>query len=223
MEPVERVLWSALDEAIVLALLHEEPRHGYAIYSRIQQSVDAGIRKSRIYSLLHELEEEGLSSSVEVPNASGPSKRVYELTDAGRTRLDAYQRLDPEFRELLGGVLLVETQAGIEGNGYSPSQVQEHRVHEAPSAQAQEKGQERGRLPPHVEDAWVQACLEALPRSARIKAPAAQFSLSRSPAGKWQLVVENHEPGSYEAAGECPLTFLYRATVRLLLDASDRK
>ena len=65
----------------VLAVLSEEPGHGYDVMQRLEDKTDGSWRPSpgSVYPMLQLLADEGLARSVE-----RDGKRVYELTDAGR-------------------------------------------------------------------------------------------------------------------------------------------
>jgi DNA-binding PadR family transcriptional regulator len=66
----------------LLALLAEEPGHGYDLIGRLDERSGGDWRPSpgSIYPTLQLLEDEGLARSVE-----RDGKKVYEVTDAGRT------------------------------------------------------------------------------------------------------------------------------------------
>jgi DNA-binding PadR family transcriptional regulator len=68
--------------AAVLALLVEEPRHGYAIMTELAERSGGLWRPSpgSVYPVLQQLQDEGL---VSVEESDG--RRVFSLTDAGRT------------------------------------------------------------------------------------------------------------------------------------------
>lgn len=65
----------------VLAVLAEEPRHGYDVIRALEERTGGAWRPSpgSVYPTLQFLEDEGLARSVETDG-----KRVYELTDEGR-------------------------------------------------------------------------------------------------------------------------------------------
>jgi DNA-binding PadR family transcriptional regulator len=68
--------------AAVLALLAEQPRHGYDIITELGQR-SGGLWKpspGSVYPLLQQLQDEGLVTSTE-----DDGRRIYRLTDAGRT------------------------------------------------------------------------------------------------------------------------------------------
>jgi DNA-binding PadR family transcriptional regulator len=74
--------------AAVLALLAEEPRHGYAIMSEITQRSDGLWRPSpgSVYPVLQQLQDEGL---VSVEESDG--RRVFSLTETGRAYVEEHR------------------------------------------------------------------------------------------------------------------------------------
>jgi DNA-binding PadR family transcriptional regulator len=70
----------------VLAILDEQPRHGYEVIQALEDKTGGAWRPSAgsIYPMLQLLEDEGLARSSE-----RDGKRVYELTDAGRAEAHA--------------------------------------------------------------------------------------------------------------------------------------
>jgi DNA-binding PadR family transcriptional regulator len=68
--------------AAILALLAEEPMHGYQIIQELTDRTEGVWRPSpgSVYPTLQQLEDEDLI----VPDTSDTGKRVYRLTDAGR-------------------------------------------------------------------------------------------------------------------------------------------
>lgn len=72
-------------EYAVMGFLVEGPLHGYALRSRIAQGLGPlwQVASSRLYQVLHRLEEQDcIGSSVEAPS-TGPQKNVYHLTANG--------------------------------------------------------------------------------------------------------------------------------------------
>ena len=70
----------------LLALLDEQPRHGYELIQALSERFGGTYSPSAgtIYPRLSKLEEEGL-----VSKSTDGRKTVYEITDAGRTELEA--------------------------------------------------------------------------------------------------------------------------------------
>jgi DNA-binding PadR family transcriptional regulator len=74
--------------AAILALLAEEPMHGYQIIQELTERTEGVWRPSpgSVYPTLQQLEDEELIA----PSASETGKRVYALTDAGREAAAAH-------------------------------------------------------------------------------------------------------------------------------------
>jgi DNA-binding PadR family transcriptional regulator len=112
----------------VLAILAEQPGHGYEIIQAIEEKSGGSWRPSpgSIYPTLQQLEDEDLVRSVE-----REGKRVFELTDEGRT--EAERRLEeagrppwddadgPDFRSNVKLLFLAYKQVMMAGN---PAQVE---------------------------------------------------------------------------------------------------
>jgi DNA-binding PadR family transcriptional regulator len=74
-------------EFAALGFLIEEPMHGYALRTRIEQGLGPlwQVASSQLYQVLHRLEDQNhVSRSVETPSA-GPSKTIYHVTADGET------------------------------------------------------------------------------------------------------------------------------------------
>ena len=90
-------------EPALLLLLAERPRHGYDLVESLPdvtgdaRRVDMG----NLYRLLRALEREGLVASSWDEGATGPAKRVYTLTEAGRSVLDRWAESLPEVRSVV--------------------------------------------------------------------------------------------------------------------------
>jgi PadR family transcriptional regulator PadR len=82
---VALVLLSALGRA-------EEPMYGYQIAKRIESTGDdvPMMKQGAIYPVLRSLEGSGLLASRVEPSVTGPPRRYYAVTDAGRETLDRW-------------------------------------------------------------------------------------------------------------------------------------
>jgi DNA-binding PadR family transcriptional regulator len=72
----------------LLALLTKDPAHGYELRARLQQVFGQAYPPpniGQIYVTLQRLERDGLVRSQDVVQETRPNKRVYEITEAGRT------------------------------------------------------------------------------------------------------------------------------------------
>ena len=95
--------------ALILAVLADGPRHGYAIAREIERrSRDAlQVGEGALYPALRALEREGRVVSRWETQPSGPARRVYELTEEGRAELArqvaAWRRFTEAVNTVLGG------------------------------------------------------------------------------------------------------------------------
>ena len=82
----------------MLLLLADGPRHGYDLKEQVTALVGEHAEVTNLYRLLRQLELEGIVGSRWDISKSGPARRVYRLTTAGRRLLDqwadALHRLD---------------------------------------------------------------------------------------------------------------------------------
>lgn len=85
----------------ILLLLREEPAHGYDLIERLRALGFTRDDPGRLYRALRALEEEKLVRSSWEPSATGPDRRIYELTKAGVEDLHLASRTLTEAREKL--------------------------------------------------------------------------------------------------------------------------
>ena len=71
----------------VLAVLAQGQAHGYAIVSRLTAAGVGPLKGGAVYPVLHRLESEGALESSWQGGTAGPGRKVFELTDVGRGRL----------------------------------------------------------------------------------------------------------------------------------------
>jgi PadR family transcriptional regulator PadR len=102
-----------INEMLVLAVLRDEPKHGYQVALELERSSGGRftLQHGTLYPVLHRLERERLirGSWEEV---GGRRRKVYGLTVAGRRKLE-----DDSARchELFRGLLSVIEQGGVDG------------------------------------------------------------------------------------------------------------
>jgi PadR family transcriptional regulator PadR len=78
-----------LVELCVLATLRDGEAYGYQIVERLSRAAGLEITESTVYPLLARLARDDLVSVRTRPSPTGPPRRYYRLTDAGRRRLHA--------------------------------------------------------------------------------------------------------------------------------------
>jgi DNA-binding PadR family transcriptional regulator len=77
----------------VLALLADEPAHGYQLKSSFEHAVGdqwGGLNIGHLYQILDRLGRDGLIESERQPQQVKPDRVVHHLTPAGRTELDRW-------------------------------------------------------------------------------------------------------------------------------------
>lgn len=78
----------------ILGLLMQRPLHGYDIDGEFEKGLRniCHINISQIYAYLKSMEEQGWIESETVMQKSSPPKKVYQVTDAGRTEMEQWLR-----------------------------------------------------------------------------------------------------------------------------------
>ncbi len=76
---------------LVLALLAEQPMHGYELAKAIEERSAGALSLGQgvLYPTLHRLERESLITGQWMARSGGPERRVYRLTPAGHAALVA--------------------------------------------------------------------------------------------------------------------------------------
>ena len=86
-ETVQVQLKKGVLELCVLALLSRRDSYAYEIASRMAEGIDMG--EGTIYPLMRRLQSDGLVDTYLVESSSGPPRKYYRLTAAGRASLAA--------------------------------------------------------------------------------------------------------------------------------------
>jgi PadR family transcriptional regulator PadR len=73
---------------LVLDVVAVAPRHGYGISQALASAGLQAIRGAQLYPALVRLEQEGAVLAQWEQSGSGPARKVYALTAAGRARRD---------------------------------------------------------------------------------------------------------------------------------------
>ena len=95
----ERELLKGNTPTLVLAVLNDGPLHGYGIAREIERRSDNALRfkEGTLYPALHALEREGLLTADWELSESGPPRKVYAITPAGRAELAKRTRVWRDF------------------------------------------------------------------------------------------------------------------------------
>jgi DNA-binding PadR family transcriptional regulator len=77
---------------VILGLVDEEPSHGYGLKRRHDHHFRRAkpLHVAQIYSTLGRLERDGLVRLASVEHDAGPDRKVYAITDAGRSAFEAW-------------------------------------------------------------------------------------------------------------------------------------
>ncbi len=78
----------------MLGTLQQEALHGYEIAKRIKHAApDAfSVGEGRLYPALHRLERDGFVTAIWIPREGKPARKVYSLTDTGKSELREKKR-----------------------------------------------------------------------------------------------------------------------------------
>lgn len=91
--PKSKVMPAAAEYA-VLGVLQETPAHGYLVAQRFAPGHDLGLlcptEQSRVYALLHDLEERGLITGRQESADPRPPRTVFAITPAGEAILNGW-------------------------------------------------------------------------------------------------------------------------------------
>lgn len=99
-----QLLRGALDMCL-LALLAGEPAHGYELVRRVEATGIGVVGYGTIYPLLTRMRRLGLVADRQQASPTGPPRKVYAVTDAGRSRLDAWQQQWTRFTGIVDTIL----------------------------------------------------------------------------------------------------------------------
>ncbi|MFH1881199.1 MAG: PadR family transcriptional regulator [Planctomycetota bacterium] len=96
----------------VLAVLAQEPAHGYKISDQLQDMVswEQGPDRSGVYRTLKTMQKERLVRSKVETSASGPMRREYHLTKRGKACLATWVQTLNAYRNSIDGILLMAQQ-----------------------------------------------------------------------------------------------------------------
>jgi PadR family transcriptional regulator PadR len=95
---------------MILAVLDSGPLHGYAIAREIERRSDNLLtcQEGILYPTLRSLEREGLVLAQWEIQSSGPARKIYTLTEAGKgalaERTQAWRQLQQAMTGILGGL-----------------------------------------------------------------------------------------------------------------------
>lgn len=105
-EAIEIQLKKGALELCVLALLSQQDSYAYEIASRLSDTI--GMGEGTIYPLMRRLQNDRLVETYLVESSSGPSRKYYRLTEAGKQSFSgqkaAWVSFSGAVQAILGGV-----------------------------------------------------------------------------------------------------------------------
>ena len=92
---------------LILSVLQDTPRHGYAIAREVERlSADALLmREGTLYPALRVLEQDGLISGAWEIQPVGPARKIYTLTEAGKAELAKRTSEWEQYARMMGAFL----------------------------------------------------------------------------------------------------------------------
>lgn len=104
-DPVLTQLRKGVLEYCVLAQLRTGPAYGLELATELGRHEVLFTSEGTLYPLLSRLRRQGLVQTTWQESTSGPPRRYYELTDAGRSALSAFTAAWTPFRDDVDTVL----------------------------------------------------------------------------------------------------------------------
>jgi PadR family transcriptional regulator PadR len=92
-------------EFCVLALLREDERYGFEIVRTLSEAGGLVTTEGTVYPMLSRLRKEGVVETTWRESTSGPPRRYYRLTPAGRSLLNAFAEEWVRFRDSVDTLL----------------------------------------------------------------------------------------------------------------------
>ncbi len=94
-------------QTLVLAVLSDAPRHGYAIAREIERRSRNALKagEGSLYPALHALESDGFITGIWETQPSGPARKIYSMTDAGQSELAKRAAAWKDYTNVVGLVL----------------------------------------------------------------------------------------------------------------------
>ena len=119
-ESIEIQLKKGVLVLCVLALLWRGNSYAYEIASKLSHAV--GMGEGTIYPLMRRMQGEGLVSTYLEESPSGPPRKYYAITDAGRKRLEEQAGEWREFVEAVDAIIKGDARPGTQAEGTDDTQ-----------------------------------------------------------------------------------------------------
>jgi PadR family transcriptional regulator PadR len=103
----DRELIKGSSSLILLQLLAERDMYGYELTKEMEQrsAAELSFKQGTLYPALHKLENKGLITAYWKPQAKGPDRKYYAITDEGRHMLQQKTREWQNFVSVMARVM----------------------------------------------------------------------------------------------------------------------
>ena len=96
-------------ETLVLAVVEQEPLHGYGIAARLEEMGAGEVQGGTLYPVLKKLSTAGWIEADWSMGDHGPAKKIYRLTSEGKAALGEQRGDWAETRDVVDSILAVES------------------------------------------------------------------------------------------------------------------
>ena len=105
----QKELNAGITALVLLSVLSRaaEPMYGYQIAKLIEEGKEEvpTIKQGTLYPVLRSLESSGMLESEVEPSVSGPPRRYYQITGAGRKTMERWRKIWNESKALVDTVI----------------------------------------------------------------------------------------------------------------------
>lgn len=115
----ESQLLKGVLEYCVLALMRDEPKYGVELLRELQATGALATGQGTVYPLLSRLRRDELAVTTWRESTSGPPRRYYELSGAGRAALAEFTAIWPGFRDAVDQLLTPGKSPGEHLEGHT--------------------------------------------------------------------------------------------------------
>lgn len=105
-------LGSALLDSCVLSVLNRGDTYGYVLTQNVKEIID--ISESTLYPVLRRLQKEGFLSTYDQP-FQGRNRRYYQITEAGKIRLNFYMNEWNNYRDKIENIFHNKDSVNLKG------------------------------------------------------------------------------------------------------------
>lgn len=96
-------------ETLVLAVVEDQPLHGYGIAARLEELGAGEVQGGTLYPVLKKLSNAGWIEADWSMGDHGPAKKIYQLTDEGVVALREQRSSWAQTRDMVDSILAIES------------------------------------------------------------------------------------------------------------------